>query len=73
MAGIKEAIKAMADAAVAVAEAQEVLGSLYEVRDRMNVQVARVDKIYDSTSITLDVIEPGVVEAILLDTSEEDS
>lgn len=73
MAGIKEAIKAMADAAVAVAEAQEVLGSLYEVRDRMNVQVARVDKIYDSTSITLDVIEPGVAEAVCLKLPEENS
>ena len=73
MAGIKEAIKAMADAAVAVAEAQEVLGSLYEVRDRMNVQTARVDKIYGSTSITLDVIESGVAEAVCLKLPEENS
>lgn len=73
MAGIKEAIKAMADAAVAVAEAQEVLGALYEVRDRLDAQKARVDHLYDSTVTSLDSLSPGVVEAILLDTSEEDS
>ena len=49
MAGVKEAIKAMADAAVAVAEAQEVLGALYEVRDRLDAQKARVDHLYAST------------------------
>jgi len=73
MAGIKEAIQAMADAAVAVAEAQEVLGALYEVRDRLDAQKARVNKIYDSTSITLDVIEPGVAEAVCLKLPEEKS
>lgn len=73
MAGVKEAIKAMADAAVAVAEAQEVLGALYEVRDRLDAQKARVDHLYDSTVTSLDSLNPGVVEAILLDTSEEDS
>lgn len=73
MAGVKEAIKAMADAAVAVAEAQEVLGALYEVRDRLDAQKARVDYLYDSTVTSLDSLSPGVVEAILLDTSEEDS
>jgi hypothetical protein len=73
MAGVKEAIKAMADAAVAVAEAQEVLGALYEVRDRLDAQKARVDHLYDSTVTSLDSLSPGVVEAILLDTSEEDS
>lgn len=72
MAGVKEAIKAMADAAVAVAEAQEVLGALYEVRDRLDAQKARVDHLYDSTVTSLDSLNPGVVEAILLDTSEED-
>lgn len=73
MAGVKEAIQAMADAAVAVAEAQEVLGALYEVRDRLDAQMARVDHLYDSTVTSLDSLSPGVVEAILLDTSEEDS
>ena len=73
MAGVKEAIKAMADAAVAVAEAQEVLGALYEVRDRLDSQKPRVDHLYDSTVTSLDSLSPGVVEAILLDTSEEDS
>lgn len=73
MAGVKEAIKAMADAAVAVAEAQEVLGALYEVRDRLDAQKARVDHLYDSTVTSLDSLSPGVVEVILLDTSEEDS
>lgn len=73
MAGAKEAIQAMADAAVAVAEAQEVLGALYEVRDRLDAQKARVDHLYDSTVTSLDSLSPGVVEAILLDTSEEDS
>lgn len=73
MAGVKEAIKAMADAAVAVAEAQEVLGALYEVRDRLDAQKARVDHLYDSTVTSLDSLSPGVVEAILFDTSEEDS
>mgnify|MGYP000040754104 FL=1 len=73
MAGVKEAIQAMADAAVAVAEAQEVLGALYEVRDRLDAQKARVDHLYDSTVTSLDSLSPGVVEAILLDTSEEDS
>lgn len=73
MVGVKEAIKAMADAAVAVAEAQEVLGALYEVRDRLDAQKARVDHLYDSTVTSLDSLSPGVVEAILLDTSEEDS
>ena len=73
MAGVKEAIKAMADAAVAVAEAQEVLGALYEVRDRLDAQKARVDHLYDSTVTSLDSLSPGVGEAILLGTSEEDS
>lgn len=73
MAGVKEAIKAMADAAVAVAEAQEVLGALYEVRDRLDAQKARVDHLYDSTVTSLDSLNPGVVEAVLLDTSEENS
>lgn len=73
MAGVKEAIQAMADAAVAVTEAQEVLGALYEVRDRLDAQKARVDHLYDSTVTSLDSLSPGVVEAILLDTSEEDS
>jgi len=73
MAGVKEAIKAMADAAVAVAEAQEVLGALYEVRDRLDAQKARVDHLYESTVTSLDSLNPGVVEAVLLDTSEEDS
>lgn len=73
MAGVKEAIKAMADAAVAVAEAQEVLGALYEVRDQLDAQKARVDHLYDSTVTSLDSLNPGVVEAVLLDTSEENS
>lgn len=72
MAGVKEAIQAMADAAVAVAEAQSVLGVLYEVRDRMDIQKARVDRLYNSTVTTLDAINPGVVEAVLLDTSSEE-
>ena len=72
MAGVKEAIQAMADAAVAVAEAQSVLSALYEVRDRMDVQKARVDRLYNSTVTTLDAINPGVVEAVLLDTSSEE-
>ena len=73
MAGVKEAIQAMADAAVAVAEAQSVLGVLYEVRDRMDIQKARVDRLYNSTVTTLDAINPGVVEAVLLDTSSEEN
>ena len=50
-----------------------MLGALYEVRDRLDAQKARVDHLYDSTVTSLDSLSPGVVEAILLDTSEEDS